>query len=90
MNTTTQNAETQNTMRNRSNGRYTYSSKFERVCTCGRCLAAHDAEAPHAFGDYVLDSREGLPDCDKFVWNRKASPEVIEAAIVEAKANKIL
>lgn len=53
-------------MRNNKNGQYTYSSKFDRMCKCGRALAVHDAEAPHAFGDYELDSREGLPDCDKF------------------------
>lgn len=54
-----------NEMRN-GNGQYTYSAKFDRVCKCGRTLGVHNAEAPHAFEDYALDDREGLPDCDKF------------------------
>lgn len=54
------------TERNHGNGQYTYSSKFERICTCGRTLGVHDAEAPHAFGDEALDPRQGLPDCEGF------------------------
>jgi hypothetical protein len=53
------------TSRNRRTGRYTYSD-MEQVCVCGRKLAVHDSEAPHAFGDYALDPREGLPECDAF------------------------
>lgn len=54
------------TNRSKSTGQYSYTSKFERLCTCGRTLGVHDAEAPHAFGDEALDPREGLPECEAF------------------------
>lgn len=57
--------------RNRRNGQYTLSSGFDRVCKCGRTLGVHDAEAPHAFGDYSLDTTPGLPDCAGFKLDRK-------------------
>lgn len=71
-------------MRNKANGQFTLSSKFERVCVCGRALGAHDAEAPHGFGDGCLDERDGLPDCERFKHDRKASPEVVKAALAQA------
>lgn len=58
--------------RNKGNGQFTYSSKFERMCTCGRVLGVHDGEAPHAFEDMTLDPREGLPECNGFKLARKS------------------
>jgi hypothetical protein len=58
-------------VRERASGRYSYSSKFERLCKCGRTLGVHDAEAPHAFGDSSLDDTPGLPDCDRFRLAKK-------------------
>ncbi len=52
--------------RARKTGQYSYEGNWDRLCVCGRTLGVHDSEAPHAFGDYSLDGREGLPDCDKF------------------------
>lgn len=63
-------ATTKTEVRARTTGRFTYSSKFERLCTCGRTLGVHDAEAPHAFGDYALDGRD-LPDCEGFKPTKK-------------------
>lgn len=54
------------TTRNKSNGQFSFTSKFDRLCKCGRTLGVHDAEAPHAFGDETLDSIPGLPECDRF------------------------
>jgi len=52
-------------------GRYTFENQWERLCVCGRTLGVHDGEAPHAFGDLVLDPRPGLPDCARFRPARK-------------------
>lgn len=60
-----------NTEMRAKSGTYTYSSKWDRLCTCGRTLGVHDAEAPHAFGDLALDDREGLPECDAFKLAKK-------------------
>ena len=70
--------------RDARNGQYTFSSKFDRVCKCGRTLGVHDAVAPHPFGDYALDAREELPECEKFRHDKKASPEVVAAALAAA------
>jgi hypothetical protein len=78
--TTTETTKTA-TDRNHNNGQFTFCSKFDRVCKCGRTLGVHDAVAPHPFGDYALDAREELPECDKFRHDKKASPERIAAAL---------
>ena len=59
----------------RANGQFSHG--FEKMCTCGRPKGVHDAEAPFAFGDMVLET---LPtehpnhgnDCDGFRLDRKA------------------
>ena len=33
--------------RNKVTGRYSYSSRFERLCECGHPLGEHTAAAPH-------------------------------------------
>lgn len=53
------------TNRARRTGRYTFEGNWDRLCTCGRTLGVHDAEAPHPFGDYSLDS-QALPECNAF------------------------
>lgn len=64
---------TQTQARNRQSGQYSYEGNFDRLCKCGRTLGVHDAEAPHPFGDMMMDPREGLPECSRF---RPATPKL--------------
>lgn len=68
-------------------GRYSYSSKFARLCKCGRILAGHDAVAPHPFGDLWADGREELPECERFRLVRKPNAELLAAAIAAYQVN---
>lgn len=40
-------ADSRHIERNKATGRYSYSSRFERLCECGHPLGEHTAAAPH-------------------------------------------